>query len=93
MNYCNAMREKTRNDQLIILRPSVAILNQNGEILLNRYIDGIWNIPGDILQLNESVEECIKRNALQDIGLTLNRLTLLALFPEFQTIDQSYLDY
>ncbi|MFF2450768.1 NUDIX domain-containing protein [Neobacillus sp. NPDC058068] len=88
MNYCDTMREKIGNDPLIIVRPSVAIINQNGEILLNRYIDGIWNIPGDILQLNESVEECIKRNVLQDIGLTLKRLTLFGVYSGTELINR-----
>jgi hypothetical protein len=56
MNYCEAIREKIGNDPLIIVRPSVAIMNHNGEILLSRFIGGIWSIPGDILQLNQSVE-------------------------------------
>ncbi|QKE75498.1 NUDIX domain-containing protein [Arthrobacter citreus] len=88
MNYCDAMREKIGNDPLIIVRPSVAILNQNGEILLYRYIGGIWNIPGDILQLNESVEECLKRNVLRDIGLTIKKLTLFGVYSGTELINR-----
>lgn len=104
MNYCDAMREKIGNDPLIIVRPSVAILNQNGAILLYRYIGGTWSIPGDILQLNESVEECLKRNILRDIGLTINKLTLFGVYSgkefinrveesgeEYQTVAIGYL--
>jgi ADP-ribose pyrophosphatase YjhB (NUDIX family) len=88
MNYCEAIREKIGNDPLIIVRPSVAIMNHNGEILLSRYIDGIWSIPGDILQLNQSVEECIKRNVLNDIGLKIKKLTLSSVYSGTELINR-----
>ncbi|MFY3793315.1 NUDIX domain-containing protein [Ureibacillus sp. MALMAid1270] len=80
MDYCENMRGMIGNSPLIIVRPSVAILNNQGEILLNRYKGGTWGIPGGILQLNESVEECIKRNIQADLGLTINSLQLFGVY-------------
>jgi len=80
MDYCETMREIIGNSPLIIVRPSVAIINNQGEILLNRYKGGIWGVPGGILQLNESVEECIKRNAQVDLGLNINSLQLFGVY-------------
>ncbi|WP_235178989.1 NUDIX domain-containing protein [Bacillus cihuensis] len=74
MGYCEDMREMIGNAPLIIVRPSVAIINNKGEILLYRYSGAPWGIPGGILQLNESVEHCIKRNVKEDLGLMLNSL-------------------
>ncbi len=88
MNYCDAMREKIGNDPLIIVRPSVAILNHNGEILLNRYIGGIWSIPGGILQLNESVEECLKLNVFNNIGLAIKQLNLFGVYSGMELINR-----
>ncbi|MGG0175779.1 NUDIX domain-containing protein [Gottfriedia acidiceleris] len=88
MNYCDTMRKKIGNNPLIIVRPSIAILNHNGEILLNRYIGGIWSIPGDILQLNESVEECLERNVFNDIGLTIKQLTLFGVYSGMELINR-----
>jgi ADP-ribose pyrophosphatase YjhB (NUDIX family) len=88
MNYCEAIREKIGNDPLIIVRPSVAIVNHNGEVLLSRFIGGIWSIPGDILQLNQSVEECIKRNVLNDIGLKIKKLTLSGVYSGTELINR-----
>ena len=48
MDYCEKMREMIGNAPIIIMRPSVAIINHSGEILLNRYIGGTWGIPGGI---------------------------------------------
>ncbi|MEH7522959.1 NUDIX domain-containing protein [Bacillus sp. JJ1503] len=77
MGYCEDMREMIGNTPLIFVRPSVAIINNQGEILLSRNVGGTWTIPGGVLQLNESVEECIKRIVLEEIGL---KVTLLKLF-------------
>ena len=54
-----------------MFRPSVAIVNHYGEILLSRYSGATWGIPGGILQLNESVEDCITRKVFQEIGLKI----------------------
>ncbi|MEH7306460.1 NUDIX domain-containing protein [Neobacillus drentensis] len=80
MSYCEVMRQMIGNSPLIIVRPSVAILNHDGQILLSRYSGTAWGIPGGILQLNESVEECISRNVLEAIGLKINRLSLLGVY-------------
>ncbi|MEK4012719.1 NUDIX domain-containing protein [Peribacillus sp. FSL M8-0224] len=80
MDYCEVMREMIGNSPLIVVRPSVAIINNKGEIILYRYAGGTWGIPGGILQLNESVEECIKRNVQEDFGLTLNSLQLFGVY-------------
>ncbi len=80
MGYCENIREMIGNSPLIIVRPSVAILDTNGEILLSRYSGAAWGIPGGILQLSESVEECIKRNVKEDLGLMLNSLQLIGVY-------------
>ncbi|WP_223592336.1 NUDIX domain-containing protein [Neobacillus bataviensis] len=80
MDYCKMMRSMIGNTPLIIVRPSVAIMNHQGEILLSRFSGGSWGIPGGILQLDESVEDCIKRNVQEEIGLKLNRLSLFGVF-------------
>ncbi|MGM0874828.1 MAG: NUDIX domain-containing protein [Bacillota bacterium] len=80
MGYCEDIREMIGNSPLIVVRPSVAILNNQGEILLYRYSGGTWVVPGGILQLTESVEECIKRNVKEDIGIILNTLILFGVY-------------
>lgn len=88
MDYCEKMREMIGNSPLIIVRPSVAIINQSGDILLYRYKGGTWGIPGGILQLNESIEECIKRTVQEDVGITLNTLQLLDVYSGKELINR-----
>ena len=80
MGYCEDIREMIGNSPLIIVRPSVAIINSRREILLSRNVGGTWRIPGGILQLNESVEECITRIVLKDIGVKILALKLFGVY-------------
>ncbi|MDR7080719.1 ADP-ribose pyrophosphatase YjhB (NUDIX family) [Neobacillus niacini] len=80
MDYCTKMREMIGTSPLIIVRPSVAIINKKEEILLSRYSGATWGIPGGILQLNESVEDCVKRNVQEDIGIHINNLKLFGVY-------------
>jgi ADP-ribose pyrophosphatase YjhB (NUDIX family) len=80
MGYCEDIREMIGNSPLIIVRPSVAIINNKGEILLSRNVGGTWTIPGGTLQLNESVEECITRIVLEDIGIKIMKLKLFGVY-------------
>lgn len=88
MNYCENMREMIGNSLLIIVRPSVAIVNHYGEILLSRYSGATWGIPGGILQLNESVEECITRNVFEEIGVKIKALKLFGVYSGKELINR-----
>ncbi|MFD4706709.1 NUDIX domain-containing protein [Gottfriedia sp. NPDC058432] len=64
------------------------MLNAVGEILFYQNGGDNWGIPGGILQLNESVEECIKRSVLEDIGLKLNSLSLIGVYSGAEFINK-----
>lgn len=88
MDYCEEMREMIGNAPLIVVRPSVTIMNNKGEILLSRHTGGTWTIPGGMLQLNESVEECLARIVLEDIGVKIKALKLFGVYSGKELINQ-----
>lgn len=88
MGYCEDMREMIGDSPLIIVRPSVAIINNKGEIILSRNVGGMWNIPGGTLQLNESVEECITRIVFKNIGVKIKKLKLFGVYSGKQLINR-----
>ncbi|WP_163103429.1 NUDIX domain-containing protein [Peribacillus alkalitolerans] len=88
MSYCDDMRKMIGNSPLIYVRPSVAIINNLGEILLSRYSGANWGIPGGILQVNESVEECITRNIHEDIGIKILSLSIFGVFSGKELINR-----
>ena len=77
MGYIEDLRQVVGHQPLILVRPSVAIINNIGEILLVKYRDESWGIPGGLMELGESVEECAQREVKEEIGLTIKNLRLL----------------
>ncbi len=53
-----------------------AIFNDAGQILIDRrpvngLLGGLWEFPGGKIEVNESVEDCIKREILEEIGIEI----------------------
>jgi len=88
MGYCEEIRGMIGNSPLIIVRPSVAIIRNRGEILLSRNRGGTWTIPGGTLQLNESVEECVSRIVLEDVGVRVKALRLFGVYSGKELINR-----
>lgn len=58
---------------------AVAIFYE-GRVLLDHRRDGSWGLIGGALELGESLEECARRESLEETGLDLSELRLLGLF-------------
>jgi len=56
MGYIEELRALVGNQPLILVRPSAAIVNQEGQILLVQHNDHTWGIPGGLMELGESTE-------------------------------------
>lgn len=80
MGYVEEIRKIVGNQPLILVRPSVAIVNSFGEILLVKHQDQSWGIPGGLMELGESVEECLRREVKEEINLDLKSLRLFGVF-------------
>ncbi|MNE69332.1 NADH pyrophosphatase [compost metagenome] len=50
------------------------------QILLVKYQDNSWGIPGCLLDLGESVEECLRREAKEELNIDLGALHLFGVF-------------
>lgn len=80
MGYIEELRELVGNQPLILVRPSVAVVNKFGQILLVKYQDGSWGIPGGLMELGESVEECLRREVTEELNINLGMLHLFGVF-------------
>ncbi|MDP3770115.1 MAG: NUDIX domain-containing protein [Candidatus Sungbacteria bacterium] len=73
-NYIKWIREKVGHDSIILNAATAFIVNDNGEILLLRRGDRtqeIWGLPGGMMEVGESAEETMKREVLEETGLTV----------------------
>jgi ADP-ribose pyrophosphatase YjhB (NUDIX family) len=80
MGYIEDLRKLVGHIPLILVRPSVVILNPYGEILLVQYRDKTWGIPGGLMELGESAEDCARREIKEELGLELKQLSLFGVF-------------
>ena len=80
VGYIEDLREIVGNRALILVRPSVAIINKVGQILLVKYEDQSWGIPGGLMELGESTEECLRREVKEEINLDIKSLQLFGVF-------------
>jgi len=80
MGYIENIRSLIGNSPLILVRPSVLILNKQGELLLVRHNDDTWGVPGGLMELGESVEEAAAREVKEEIGITVKSLKLFGVF-------------
>lgn len=64
------------------------VIGQGGKILLLKrgptapWMPNKWNLPGGILDAGENEEQCARREAVEETGLTLGKLKLLGSIPQ-----------
>ena len=65
------------------------ILNDKGEILIDKrspsgLMGGLWEFPGGKIEKNETVEECIRREILEELGIEIEvKEHLITIFHEY----------
>jgi mutator protein MutT len=65
--------------------PSVhgVVINEFNEILLHRREDGpLWAIPGGKIKIEESVEQCLKREMREELGVEVSAKRLLGVYSD-----------
>lgn len=59
---------------------AVAVMNEKGELLLQKRSDGIWGVPGGVMEIGESTEETGRREVLEETGIEIGKLELVGVF-------------
>ena len=80
MGYIENLRKAVGTQPLILVGVAVAVINEMGEILLQKRKDGLWGVPGGFLELGESTEEAGKREVLEETGIEVGELELVGVF-------------
>jgi ADP-ribose pyrophosphatase YjhB (NUDIX family) len=80
MGYMEDLRNIIGTRPLILVGAVVAVINEQGEILLQKRPEGVWGLPGGLMELGESAEEAGRREVLEETGVEIGQLQLVDVF-------------
>jgi len=80
MGYIERLRKVVGSDPLLLVGVAVAVINDKGQILLQKRNNGVWGVPGGFMELGESTEEAGRREVLEETGLEIGKLDLVSVF-------------
>ncbi|MEO1407960.1 MAG: NUDIX domain-containing protein [Pseudomonadota bacterium] len=77
-NYVLYLRKLVGSSPIILTGTSVVVRNERGQILFQRRSDnGLWSLPGGMLEMGDSLEETARREVFEEVGIALHSLELL----------------
>ncbi len=77
MGYIEELRKIIGTRPIILVGSAVAVLNEHNKILLQKRPEGVWGLPGGLLELGESAEEAGRREVLEETGIEIGHLQLV----------------
>lgn len=78
MSYVRNLREKIGHDPVNLVGVTALAFNESGNILLQQRPDGIWGLPGGLIELGESTEEAVRREVKEETGIEVGALELVS---------------
>ena len=82
--YIKWIREKIGHQKIFLNFTAACIVNENGEILLQKRGDFKgWGFPGGALELGESAEEALIREVKEETGIDIKIEKLLGIYTKY----------
>ncbi|NRD76751.1 NUDIX domain-containing protein [Bacillus sp. BRMEA1] len=80
MGYIEDLRKIIGTRPLILVGAVVGVIDEQGRILLQQRPNGVWGLPGGLLELEESAEEAARREVYEETGIEVGQLELVGVF-------------
>ena len=82
MGYIQELRALIGHKRILLPGCIAFIRNTQKQILMQqrRHPYGKWGLPGGLMELGETTEETVKREVMEETGLTLGKLTLFGVY-------------
>lgn len=81
MSYVDWIRDRVGSRKIFLVYATVIVQDENGRILLQQRTDfDFWGLPGGVLELDENIEACARRELAEETGLTAGVLSLVGVY-------------
>jgi len=81
MGYVEEMRALIGQRPLILVGAAALIVNAHGQLLMVRRTDnGCWGVPGGMMEPGEGLEDTLRRETREEVGLELGEALLIEVF-------------
>lgn len=81
MDYIKELRQIVGTRPLIMVGATLLALNRDNQLLMIKRTDNrCWGVPGGAMDLGESLEETVKRETVEEIGVEVNDLELFGVY-------------
>jgi ADP-ribose pyrophosphatase YjhB (NUDIX family) len=89
MSYIQWIRGRVGRRKIFLVFASMVLYDAAGRILLQRRTDfDWWGIPGGVMELDEDILACARRELLEETGLTAGDLQLTGIYtdPRYEVV-------
>ncbi|MBE2200413.1 MAG: NUDIX domain-containing protein [Anaerolinea sp.] len=86
MSYVDWIRARVGTRKIFLVYSSVVLLDEMGRVLLQRRADfDVWGLPGGVMEIEEDIVTCARRELQEESGLTAGELSLVGVYthPKF----------
>ena len=78
--YYTKLREKIGTGLLLIPGVAAVIHNQDGHLLLQEKLGGVWSLPAGAIEPGETPEDALRREVREETGLVVGSADLVGVF-------------
>ncbi|PKL01543.1 MAG: hypothetical protein CVV56_00750 [Tenericutes bacterium HGW-Tenericutes-1] len=80
-SYIAELRQMVGDSMVILNAANVIIVNDNNEVLLQQRSDTfLWGLPGGLMEIEDSIENCAIREAKEELGIDVELTGFVGVF-------------
>ncbi|MFN8400065.1 MAG: NUDIX hydrolase [Anaerolineales bacterium] len=81
LGYIHELRKFVGNQPIIMVGATLLVLNKENQLLMIKRTDNNrWGVPGGAMELGESLEDTVKREIKEEIGVEVKDLELFGVY-------------